>query len=55
MDRTCGIAPDGTRVAKTEYVPGMPPRGIPGEKDVSHEYVMGAFAALVSPLSEYVG
>jgi hypothetical protein len=46
IDRACGIAPDGTRVAKIQPVPGIPPRGIPGAKDHSPRYDMGA-----SPLS----
>ena len=44
-DRTCGIAPDGTREEKTQPVPEMPPREIPGAKDHSPRYDMG-----VSPL-----
>jgi hypothetical protein len=46
VDRACGIAPDGTRVAKIQPVSGIPPRGIPGAKDHSPRYGMGA-----SPLS----
>jgi len=33
--KTCGIAPDGTREEKTQPVPEMPPREIPGAKDHS--------------------
>jgi hypothetical protein len=42
IDRACGIAPDGTRVEKIQPVSGMPPRGIPGAKDHSPRYGMGA-------------
>jgi hypothetical protein len=46
IDRACGIAPDGTRVAKIQPESGVTPRGIPGAKDRSPRYGMGA-----SPLS----
>ena len=56
-DRTCGIAPDGTRMAKAQPVQGMPPRGtsIPGSKDHSPRYGMSAPPLFnLSPPSEYV-
>ena len=46
IHRACGIAPDGTRVAKTEPESGIPthgqPRGIPSKKDHSPRYNIGA-------------
>jgi hypothetical protein len=46
INRACGIAPDGTRVAKTEPASGIPthgqPRGIPSTKDYSPRYSIGA-------------
>lgn len=46
IDRACGIAPDGTRVAKTEPESGIPthgqPRGIRSTKNHSPRYSIGA-------------
>lgn len=45
IDRACGIAPDGTRIAKTEPDSGIPthgqPRGIPSKMDRSPRYSIG--------------
>jgi hypothetical protein len=45
INRVCGVAPDGTRVAKTEPDSGMhthdgQPRGIPSAKDHSPRYII---------------